>query len=232
MLSNCASEKEVINKLTNERIDKERAAKKKLLESLKIEEKLAQKNGNLALTNELRNRIAELESTNAADPFSGKKREVESQPVKGSQAEKIFEAEIKALRKEFSAKANVVVNQMKSRLTSLTKAGKIDEANNLDALIVEILDEHKIEESNLSRYVGIWVKQDTGSILELKADMTCRMSKADLKNSTPGTWKIEDNMLYIVLADRTVTLKQTAEGTFLGSDSVTNKDNWDLRKKE
>lgn len=111
-----------------------KAARVKLIDNLKREEKAAQTAGKLDLTLAIRARLAELESA-VENPFE-KTEAVASQPVDGSMAERQYLAETTAASTVLAKKIEYSLAQLEAKKITATKAGKIDDALGYDDVIL------------------------------------------------------------------------------------------------
>lgn len=124
----------------SELIEKERAARAKLLDGLKREEKAAQSSGNLDLVLSIKARLAELDGL--ANPFGEKvENAVESTTVSGSTSELAYAKEVSAASDFVGKKILLVYSILDQKKTVATKAGKIDEALSYEELMLSVKDE-------------------------------------------------------------------------------------------
>lgn len=114
-----------------------KTARAKLIDGLKREEKAAQAAGKLDLTLAIRARLAELESLLGQNPFE-KTETIESAPVEGSMAEKLYLAETTAASTVLAKKIEAGLAQLESKKIAATKAGRIDEALSYDDVILDV----------------------------------------------------------------------------------------------
>lgn len=136
---NGADTKPITEPLENakaELVTKLKAARTKLIDNLKREEKAAQTGGKLDLTLAIRARLAELENT-VENPFE-KSEAVESQPVPGSMAEKLYLAETTAASTVLAKKVEAGLAQLEAKKIAATKAGKIDDALAIDDVMAQL----------------------------------------------------------------------------------------------
>lgn len=112
-----------------------KTARAKLIDGLKREEKAAQAAGKLDLTLAIRARLAELESLLGQNPFE-KTETIESAPVEGSMAEKLYLAETTAASTVLAKKIEAGLAQLEAKKIAATKTGRIDEALSYDDVIL------------------------------------------------------------------------------------------------
>lgn len=125
-----------VYKLQADRNAKESILLKKLISGLQAEEKEAQKAGKLELVLAIRARLAELD-VKQDNPF-GAKEANESVPVAGSASEKAYATGMDFTSKEYQGKINLIKTPLEAKKQALTKAGKIQEALDIEEIIVSI----------------------------------------------------------------------------------------------